>query len=68
MRLVADANVLLSAVLGGRARLVLENSEVQEVLTAEVTFAEVQEYAIQLAKKKRLSDDLVLLTVATLTR
>ena len=55
MRLVADANVLLSAVLGGRARAVLEHTGVIEVLTAEATLAEVQEYAAELAAKKRLS-------------
>ena len=66
MRLAADANVLLSAVLGGRARAVLEHSNVEEVFTAETTLAEVQEYAPALAKKKRLPADLVLLAVATL--
>jgi predicted nucleic acid-binding protein len=45
VRLAADANVLLSAVLGGRAKAVLEHLGVEEVLTAETTLAEVQEYA-----------------------
>ena len=66
MRLVADANVLLSAVLGGRAKLVLEHPKVTEVITAQATFGEVQEYAAHLAKKKRLSLDLVLLSLAVL--
>ncbi len=66
MRLVADANVLLSAVLGGRARAVLEHPRTTEVFTAEVTLAEVQEYAAQLAAKKHLSLDVVLMAVATL--
>ena len=66
MRLVADANVLLSAVLGGRAKLVLEHPKVEEVVTAEATFAEVQQYAAHLAKKKRLSLDLVLLALVAL--
>ena len=66
MRLAADANVLLSAVLGGRARLILESTEIQEVLTAEATLAEVEEYALVLAQKKRLRSDLVLLAVAAL--
>ncbi len=66
VRLAADANVLLSVVLGGRAKLVLEHPKVSEVVTAEATFAEVQEYAAHLAKKRRLSLDLVLLTLATL--
>ena len=66
MRLAADANVLLSAVLGGRAKTVLEHSAVTEVLVAEATLAEVQEYAGQLAMRKRLSLDIVLLAVASL--
>ena len=40
MRLAADANVLLSAVLGGRARLVLETPQVGEILTVEQIMAE----------------------------
>jgi len=66
VRLVADANVLLSAVLGGRAKVVLEHPSVTEVLTSEATLAEVQEYAAQLAARKRLSPDVVLLAVASL--
>jgi predicted nucleic acid-binding protein len=58
--------VLLSAVLGGRAKLILACPEIEEIVTAEATFHEVQEYAAQLAKKKRLSLDVVLLAVATL--
>ena len=57
MRLAADANVLLSAVLGGRARAVFEHPTVEEVFTAEPTLAEVQEYAPVLAKKKRVARD-----------
>jgi len=66
VRLVADANVLLSAVLGSRAKAVLEHPGVTEVLTAEITLSEVQEYAAQLARKKRLSLDVVLMAVAAL--
>jgi len=66
VRLVADANVLLSAVIGGRAKAILEHHSVTEVLTAEATLAEVQEYAAQLAAKKGLSLDIVLLAVASL--
>lgn len=66
MRLVADANVLLSAVIGGRAKVVLEHPRVTEILTTEVTVAEVQEYAAQLAAKKRLPLDVVLMAVVTL--
>ena len=66
MRLVAGADVLLSAVIGGCARAVLEHPSITEVLTAEATLAEVQEYAAQLATKKHLSLDVALLTVASL--
>lgn len=66
MRLVADANVLLAAVLGGRAKAVLEHPEIDELLTAEPTLAEVQEYAVILARKRRLSLDTLLLAVAAL--
>lgn len=66
MKIAADANALLSAVLGGRARLILQHPQVEEVLTAEETLDEVQEYAPVLARKKRLHEDLVLLAVATL--
>ncbi len=66
MRLLADANVLLSAVVGGRAKAVLDHPSITELLTAEATIAEVQEYATQLAARKRLSRDVVLLAVASL--
>jgi predicted nucleic acid-binding protein len=66
MRLAADANVLLSAVLGGRARLIIENPQVDEILTVEQIMAEVEEYAGVLARKKRLAEDLVLLAVGAL--
>ena len=66
MKLVADANVLLSAVIGGRAKLVLNHREVRSVFTTESTLAEGQEYAPVLAEKKRLPADIVLLAIAAL--
>ena len=66
MKLVADANVLLSALIGGRARLVLKHPAVEEILTTEDTFAEVQEYGVELARKRRLSLDSMLLGIAAL--
>jgi predicted nucleic acid-binding protein len=66
VRVVADANVLLSAVIGGRAKAVLDHPELTEVLIVEAAFAEVQEYASQLAARKRLPLDIVLMAVATL--
>ena len=66
MKLVADANVLLAALLGGRAKVALQHPEVEELLTTEATLAEVQEYAVILAKKRRLSLDTLLLAMAAL--
>ena len=66
MRLAADANVLLSAVVGGRARDVLAHPGVEEVLTTAATLGEVQEYLAHLARKKRLALDTVLLAAASL--
>ena len=66
MRLAGDANVLLAAVLGGRASLILSHPKIEEVLTTEVNLAEVEEYALLLAEKKRLRGDLLLLAVASL--
>ena len=66
MKLAADANVLLSAVVGGRARDILTHPGVEEVLTTSATMGEVQEYLAQLARKRRLSIDTVLLAAATL--
>ena len=66
MKLAADANVLLSSVLGGRARLVLEHPDIDEVVTTEATFAEVREYAVQLGRKKKIAPDTLLLAVAAL--
>lgn len=66
MRLAADANVLLAAVIGGRARLVPAHPRIQEILTTEHTLAEVEEYVSILAVKKRLRIDLLLLAVAAL--
>lgn len=66
MRLVADANVLLSAVIGGRAAIALTNKSVEEILTPAVTLGEVQEYAAVLARKRRLPLDVLLLSLAAM--
>jgi predicted nucleic acid-binding protein len=66
VRLAADANVLLAAVLGGRARLVLDHPEVEEVVTTTATFAEITEYAPILGRKKKISPDILMLAVASL--
>ena len=66
MRLVADANVLLSAVTGGRAGLILARPDLAEVVTTASAMAEVQEYAGPLARKVGLPLQTVLLAIATL--
>jgi len=66
VKLAADANVLLSAVIGGRANLILNHPQVHEVFTAGHTLAEVEEYSVVLAKKKRIPSDVLLLAVAAL--
>lgn len=66
MRVAADANVLLAAVIGGRARLVMDHPDIEEILTTESTMAEVEEYVPLLARKRQLRADLVLLAVAAL--
>jgi predicted nucleic acid-binding protein len=65
VRVAADANVLLSAVIGGRARDVLRHPKI-EALTTAPTLGEVQEYLAHLAKKRRLPLDTVLLAAASL--
>jgi predicted nucleic acid-binding protein len=52
--------------LGGRAILVIESPQVDEVLTVEQIIAEVEEYAGLLARKKHPAEDLVLLAVSAL--
>lgn len=66
MKIAADANVLLASVLGGRARLILTHPDIEEVLTSEATMAEVEEYALLLAEKRRLRPQTVLLALAAL--
>lgn len=59
MKLAADANVLLSALIGGQANRALNHPAVEEILTTEATLSEVQEYAGRLAQKKHLPLDVV---------
>jgi predicted nucleic acid-binding protein len=66
VRLVADANVLLSALIGGRAQVALTHPSVQGVYAAAATLDEVHEYVPVLARKKRLPLDVLLLTLAAL--
>jgi predicted nucleic acid-binding protein len=66
VQLVADANVLLSAVIGGRAALALRHEKVEQVFTPSTAYDEVFEYLPSLAKKKRLELDTLLLACAAL--
>lgn len=66
MKLVADANVLLSALTGGRARLAILHPQVDELLTTEATLDEVREYVLDLAQRRRLPKDVVLASLAAL--
>jgi predicted nucleic acid-binding protein len=66
VRVAAGANVLPSALIGGRARVILVHPVIEEVFTTESVLAEVQEYAGELASKKRLSPELVLVAASTL--
>ncbi len=66
MQLAADANVLLSAVLGGRAKAVLSHPNIDSVFTTAATFGEVNDYALVLARKKQIPVATVMLAVTTL--
>ena len=66
MQLVADANVLLSAVIGGRAALALRHEQVEQVFTVTTAYDDVFEYLPSLAKKRRLELDTLLLACAAL--
>ncbi len=66
MKLAADANVLLSEVIGGRARLVLTHPQIEELLTTATVFAEVEEYALELGRKRKIAPEALMLAVASL--
>jgi predicted nucleic acid-binding protein len=66
VQLVADANVLLSAVIGGLAKLALQHPDIEAVYAPVFALDEVHEYLGVLAEKKRLRLDTLLLTLAAL--
>ena len=66
MKLAADANVLLSAVIGGRARVAMGHPQVEELLTTATVYAEVEEYAVELGRKRGIASDTLMLAVASL--
>lgn len=66
MELVADANVLLSAVIGGRAAYVLQHPSITEVFTPSSAYDEVLEHLRPVTRKKRLPYGKILLAFAAL--
>jgi len=66
VQLVADADRLLSAAIGGRAALVLRDPGVEEVFTSSAAYDEAFEYLAPLAREKRLRLDTLLLALAAL--
>ena len=66
MQLVADANVLLSAVIGGRASLILRHADIEAVFTPVAAIDEVHKFLGPLARKRSLRLDTLLLTLAAL--
>lgn len=66
MQLVADTNVVLSAVIGGRASLILRHPDVEAVFTPADAIDEVYKYLGPLARKRDLRLDTLLLTLAAL--
>ena len=64
MRVAADANVLFSALIGGKAGWLRRHPAIEEALTTEFTLTEVHEYAAHLARKRGLAVDLVMLAAA----
>jgi predicted nucleic acid-binding protein len=66
VKLAADANVMLSALIGGRARLIIASPRVSEILTTEKALAEVEEYAVVLARRRRIAEDILLLGLAAM--
>ncbi|MEW6363757.1 MAG: PIN domain-containing protein [Acidobacteriota bacterium] len=66
MRLVADANVLLSAIGGGRARLALGHPMIEGVCAADAVYAELREYLGSFARRKGIPEDVMSMALATL--
>jgi len=66
MKLAADANVLLSAIIGGQAARILRHPTVTDVMTTASVLVEVEEYAGVMARKRGLAEDIVLLAAASL--
>ena len=57
-RLVLDANILIRAVLGPRARnIILDNADRTAFLAPEVAYADARSYLPRLAAKRALGDE-----------
>jgi predicted nucleic acid-binding protein len=66
VKLAADANVLLSALIGGKAKAVLEHPKIEEVFTVTGVIEEVREYLPGLARERKLPEDVLLMTLVSL--
>ena len=66
MQLVADASVLLSAVIGGRTALALRHDDVEQVFTPVAAYDEVLKCLPSLGRKKPLELDTLLSAFAAL--
>lgn len=53
-RIVVDANPIISAVIGGKAREIFLSSKVKEFATTEFTWQEALEYLPEMARKPRV--------------
>ena len=65
MKLAADANVVLSALVGGAAGRVFQNPEV-EVYTARQVISEIEEYIPRFAAWKGLDEALLRITLTNI--
>ena len=65
-RLPRRPSFFFSAALDGGARLILENLQVDKVVTVEQVIADVEKYTGRLARKKWLAEDLVFLPTSAL--
>lgn len=66
VRLVVDANPIISALIGGAASRVFAESHIEEFATAEFTLGEVTKYLPRLAQKAEAEEAVLLLDLQLL--
>lgn len=64
--LVADANVILSALIGGRARLIFTDSRAPRCIATDTVASEVMEYLPELAARRGLRADVLRAALAAM--